>query len=248
MNIPSIMNSTNIEAENIPENDSSRESSNIRTGEFPHKSESAGNVLKPRFRESSAKLSSAPPRKLRNLDRRSREFLTSDEVGQLMDAAGKVGRHGHRDATMILVAYRHGLRVSELVALRWDHADLKQGLLHVRRRKNGSPSTHPLSGVELRALRRLQRDYDGSPFMFVSERLGPLTESNVRKMVARAGIEAGLPFPAHPHMLRHAAGYKLANDGQDTRAIQHYLGHKNITHTCRYTELSPERFKGFWQD
>ena len=75
-----------------------------------------------------------------------------------------------------------------------------------------------------------------------------MTESNVRKMIARAGRDAGLPFPTHPHMLRHACGHKLANDGHDTRAIQHYLGHKNITHTVRYTELSPERFRGFWDD
>jgi type 1 fimbriae regulatory protein FimB/type 1 fimbriae regulatory protein FimE len=147
-----------------------------------------------------------------------------------------------------MIAYRHALRVSELIALRWDQADLAQGLLHVRRRKNGNPSTHPLHGPELRALRRLQRDYRNSPYIFTEERKGPLTDSTVRKMVARAGTAAGLEFPVHPHMLRHAAGYKLANDGQDTRAIQHYLGHKNISHTVRYTELSPERFKDFWQD
>ena len=139
---------------------------------------------------------------------------------------------------MIQIAYRHALRVSELTALRWDQVDLAQGLLHVRRRKNGNPSTHPLHGPELRALRRIQRDYPESPYIFTGERKGPLTDFTVRKMVARAGIAAGLEFPVHPHMLRHAAGYKLANDGQDTRAIQHYLGHKNISHTVRYTELS----------
>ncbi len=105
-----------------------------------------------------------------------------------------------------------------------------------------------LHGLELRALRRLQRDYPNSPYLFTGERKGPLTDSTVRKMIARAGIAAGLEFPVHPHMLRHAAGYKLANDGQDTMAIQHYLGHRNIAHTVRYTELSPERFKDFWQD
>lgn len=236
---------TTTSLKNIPENDSSRESSNSSTAVVPHNSEASTVIANICFRESSPKM---PPRKQPNSARRSREHLTSDEVERLMDAAGKVGRHGHRDAAMILMAYRHGLRVSELIALRWDHLDLKQGLLHVQRRKNGSPSTHPLSGVELRALRRLQRDYEGCPFLFVSERQGPVTDSNVRKMVARAGIEAGFSFPVHPHMLRHAAGYKLANDGQDTRAIQHYLGHKNIAHTVRYTELSPDRFKGFWKD
>jgi type 1 fimbriae regulatory protein FimE len=196
------------------------------------------------FRESSVK----PPRKPKNSDRRSREFLTPAEVESVIKAAESVGRHGHRDSTILLIAYRHGLRVSELISLRWDQVDLAQGLLHVRRRKNGNPSSHPLHGPELRALRRLQRDYPNSPDIFSTERKGPLTDSTVRKMMARAGIAAGLKFPIHPHMLRHATGYKLANDGQDTRAIQHYLGHRNITHTVRYTELSPERFKDFWQD
>lgn len=197
-----------------------------------------------RFRESSAK----PPRKLPNAERRSREFLTPAEVEKLGEAAQGVGRHGHRDATMITIAYRHALRVSELIALRWDQVDLAQGLLHVRRLKNGNPSNHPLHGPELRALRRLQREYPDSPYIFTGERKGPLTDSTVRKMIARAGIIAGLEFSVHPHMLRHAAGYKLANDGQDTRSIQHYLGHRNIAHTVVYTELSPERFKNFWQD
>ena len=149
---------------------------------------------------------------------------------------------------MILLAFRHGLRVSELVALRWDQVDLKQGTLHVNRAKRGTPSTHPLRGPELRALRRLQRDYTGTPYLFVSERGGPVTTSTVRKMITRAGQAAGIPFPVHPHMLRHACGYKLANDGHDTRSIQQYLGHKNITHTVRYTELAPGRFNDFWRD
>jgi type 1 fimbriae regulatory protein FimE len=126
--------------------------------------------------------------------------------------------------------------------------DLKAGALHVSRVKNGSPSVHPLRGPELRALRRLQRDYPTTPYVFVTERGGPMTDSNVRKMVARAGVVARIPFPVHPHMFRHACGYKLANDGHDTRAIQHYLGHRNITHTTRYTELASDRFNGFWRD
>ncbi len=97
-------------------------------------------------------------------------------------------------------------------------------------------------------MRRLRREYPETPYVFVTERKGPLTASTVRKMVARAGREAKLPFPVHPHMLRHACGYKLANDGHDTRAIQHYLGHKNIQHTVRYTELSANRFKDFLKD
>jgi type 1 fimbriae regulatory protein FimE len=184
----------------------------------------------------------------KNLELRSREYLTADEVTALQKAAKGIGRHGHRDATLILIAYRHGLRVSELTSVRWDQVDLKQGALHVNRLKNGSPSVHPLRGPELRALRKLQREYPSSPYVFSTERKGPLTASTVRHIVKRAGEKAKLPFPVHPHMLRHACGYKLANDGHDTRAIQHYLGHKNITHTVRYTELAPARFKGFWKD
>ncbi len=189
-----------------------------------------------------------PPRRLPNKARRSREHLSEKEVGALLESAKKSGRHGHRDATLILLAYRHALRVSELVALRWDQIDLSQGLLHVSRAKNGTPSTHPLRGPEIRALRRLQRTYPDTPYVFMTERRGPLTTSTVRKIIARAGELAGLGFPVHPHMLRHACGFKLANDGHDTRAIQHYLGHKNIQHTVRYTELAPDRFNRFWQD
>lgn len=165
-----------------------------------------------------------------------------------MQAARSVGRHRHRDATLILLSYRHGLRVSEAVALRWEQVDLTQGRLHVERLKRGGPSVHPLRGPELRALRRLARQYSDSSYLFVSERGGPLTDSTVRKLVARAGKCAGLTIAVHPHMLRHSTGYKLANDGHDTRAIQQYLGHRNIQHTVRYTELCASRFNAFWQD
>jgi type 1 fimbriae regulatory protein FimB/type 1 fimbriae regulatory protein FimE len=188
------------------------------------------------------------PKRAQNAALRSREYLTPEEVDQLINHARKLGRHGHRDATLITLAYRHGLRVSELIALRWDMIDLKQGVLHVNRLKNGIPSVHPLRGPELRALRRLSGTYPGSSYVFVTERKGPLTADTVRKLVARAGEAASLPFPIHPHMLRHACGYKLANAGHDTRAIQQYLGHRNIQHTVRYTELSPSRFRDFWKD
>jgi type 1 fimbriae regulatory protein FimE len=189
-----------------------------------------------------------PPARVKNSERRTREYLTPDEVEKMTKAAAAAGRHGQRDASLLLVTYRHGLRVSELVALRWDQMDLKQGLLHVNRLKNGVASTHPLRGPELRALRQLRRDYPGGPYVFATERGGPMTTATVRKIVARAGERARLPFPVHPHMLRHACGYKLANEGHDTRALQHYLGHKNIQHTVRYTEMAPDRFKNFWRD
>ncbi len=200
-----------------------------------------------RFRNSSSRRP-PPPRRKPNAEVRSREHLTPGEVERLIAAAGKLGRHGQRDATMILVAFRHGLRVSELVALRWDQVDLEQGMLHVRRRKNGIPSTHPLRGPELRALRQLERRKAATPYVFVSERKGPMTDSAFRKIVARAGVAAELGLPVHPHMLRHATGFKLANDGQDTRAIQQYLGHRNIQHTVAYTQLAPQRFNTFWED
>jgi type 1 fimbriae regulatory protein FimB/type 1 fimbriae regulatory protein FimE len=189
-----------------------------------------------------------PPRKPKNVDVRPREYLSEEEVHRLIRAARRVGRHGSRDATLILLTYRHGLRVSEAVALQWAVIDLRQGRLHVRRLKDGLPSVHPLRGPEIRALRRLERESPRSPYVFVSERGSPLTDSTARKMIARAGRSAGLEFPVHPHMLRHATGYQLANDGHDTRAIQHYLGHKNIQHTVRYTQLSAMRFQEFWRD
>jgi type 1 fimbriae regulatory protein FimE len=188
------------------------------------------------------------PRRPKNKDVRSREHLTPAEVTALIKAAKASGRYGQRDATLIEIMYRHGLRVSEVISLKWDAVELKQGLLHVTRLKNGTPSTHPLRGPELRALRALQAEWETSPYVFCSERGGPMTSSNVRKMIARVGIKAKMAFPVHPHQLRHATGYKLANDGQDTRAIQLYLGHKSITHTVRYTELSPDRFKEFFKD
>ena len=192
--------------------------------------------------------SALPPPRQTNASRRRREYLTPDEIEKVLQAASKLGRHGARDRTLILLAYRHGFRVSELVSLRWDQVDLKAGLLHVARLKNGMASTHPIRGPELRALRELKRAYPASPYVFVSELGGPLTPATFRKLFARAGARAKLSFPIHPHMLRHSTGFKLANDGHDTRAIQQYLGHRNITHTVRYTELSPERFKGFWKD
>lgn len=190
-----------------------------------------------------------PPKRVPNVERRSREHLTSREVDEIMRTAKVRGRYGHRDATMILLAYRHGLRVSELVALRWDQIDLKEGLLHVSRIKKGTASVHPLRGPEIRALRRLEREGPlNSAYVFASERGGPITAAGFRKMLTRTGEESSISLPVHPHMLRHSCGFKLANDGHDTRAIQQYLGHRNIQHTVRYTELSAGRFKGFWKD
>jgi type 1 fimbriae regulatory protein FimB/type 1 fimbriae regulatory protein FimE len=182
------------------------------------------------------------PKRLPNTELRTREYLTENEVERLREVS-KGNRYGHRDATMLLVAYRHGLRAAEIVDLRWEQADFKTATLHVRRVKRGTPSIHPILGDELRALRRLQRQQEPkSPFVFTSERGAPFTTAGFARMVERAGIG----FKAHPHMLRHACGYALANAGHDTRALQAYLGHKNIQHTVAYTELAPDRFKTFW--
>jgi integrase len=191
-------------------------------------------------------------RKLRSLRRpnaelRTREHLTEAEVEQVIEVA-KANRHGTRDALMVLLAFRHGLRAAEMVDLRWEQVDFKSAALHVRRAKNGTPATHPLTGRELRALRKHQRDSKGSPFVFVSERGAPLSAPGFSRMVERAGVIAALGIKAHAHMLRHACGYKLANDGVDTRSLQAYLGHRNIQNTARYAALSATRFKSFFRD
>jgi integrase len=183
-----------------------------------------------------------------NKELRTREHLFKAEVDKLMRAAGG-NRWGHRNATMILVAYRHGLRASELTDLRWDQVDFANATLHVRRVKSGTPSTHPLRGDEMRDLRRLQREQEpSSPFVFTSERGSPFTTAGFARMLERATAEAKIAIKVHPHMLRHACGFALAKAKHDTRSIQAYLGHKNIQHTVRYTELAPDRFKDFWRD
>jgi site-specific recombinase XerD len=187
------------------------------------------------------------PKRAKNSELRTREYLTEREVEQLMVAA-RQNRHGHRDATMILIAFRHGLRASELVDLHWDQVDFNRAVLHVRRAKGGTPSVHPLNGSEMRALRRLQRESEASPFVFVSERGAPFTTAGFARMMQRAATATSITLKVHPHMLRHACGFVLANSGHDTRALQAYLGHRNIQHTVRYTELAPDRFKKFWKD
>lgn len=191
---------------------------------------------------------SAPPRKIPYCQKRSREHLFPQEVSVMIQAAKTIGRHGLRDSTLILMAYRHGLRVSELVNLRWEQIDFTSATIYINRLKHGISSTHPLRGVELRALRQLQRQYPHSSYLFVSEYKTVMAAATARGIIERAGLVAGLPLSVHPHMLRHACGFYLASRGFDTRSIQAYLGHKNIQHTVRYTEISPKRFQDFWMD
>jgi integrase len=181
-----------------------------------------------------------------NSELRPREHLTEREIEKLIETA-KRNRWGQRDSTMILIAFRHGLRASELCGLQWSDVEFETGTLHLRRAKGGIAATHPLLGDELRALRNLKRDGTKSPFVFTSERGAPFTTAGFAKLIERAGIAAKFGFKLHPHMLRHACGYALANRGTDTRTLQAYLGHRNIQNTTRYTELSPQRFKSLWR-
>ncbi|MBD2628926.1 tyrosine-type recombinase/integrase [Trichormus variabilis] len=180
---------------------------------------------------------------------RIREHLLPEEVEAMRSAITKSKcRHAHRDSTLILLIYRHGLRVAEVASLRWEQIDWNAGTIYVKRVKKGTPSVQPLYADEIRSLRKLQRDYPPSPYVFQSSRCGPLALDTVGGIVERAGELAGLPFPTHAHMLRHGTGYYLANRGTDTRTIQSYLGHKNIQHTVRYTELASTKFQGLWDD
>lgn len=186
-----------------------------------------------------------PPKKSSSSER---EYLRLDEVLAMIQAAKKVGRHGVRDAAIILLMFRHGLRTAELVALSWLQIDLVGGYIEVKRAKHGHDSIHPLRSPELRALRQILKSYPDTQYVFVSERKAPLSTRSIRHIVARAGEKAGIPLKVHPHQLRHACGYYLAARGHDTRAIQDYLGHKNIHHTVRYTQMSPQRFESFFPD
>ena len=196
----------------------------------------------------SAKISERPSPPPKKSSQKERKYLRPHEVIAMMKAALKVGRHGQRDAAIVLLMFRHGLRTAELIALKWSQIDLVGGYIEVQRVKQGRNSIHPLRSPELRALRQLQRDYPDTQYVFVSERKAPLSTRSIRHIIARAGKLAGIHEPVHPHQLRHACGYYLASAGHDTRAIQDYLGHKNIHHTVRYTQMSPKRFESFWTD
>lgn len=177
----------------------------------------------------------------------TRNHLTSSEVERLIDAVKKRGGwYAIRNATLILIIYRHGLRRTEAAHLRWSDVDLPGGTIYIRRVKGSRSGRHPLQGDEMRALKKLKKDYAPSPFVFTGNRLTPLSERMISHIVHQAGVLAGFDFPVHAHLLRHACGYYLANKGVDTRIIQDYLGHANIQNTVRYTQLSSARFEGLW--
>lgn len=182
------------------------------------------------------------PRREKNSTYRSREHLTPDEVTRLIEAAGKRGRHRRRDRTLVLMMFRHGLRVGEVVNLRWDAVMFDSRSISINRLKNGLSGVHPLQADELEALMQLRQRYPHSFSVFVGERGQCMTTGAIAKMLQRAGAIAQLPLPVHPHMLRHSCGYYLAEQQLPTRDIQEYLGHKNIQHTVRYTAANPARF------
>lgn len=184
------------------------------------------------------------------VDGRDKNFLTEAEIEEFLKASRK-GRHGVRNFAMMLLAYRHGLRASEVINTRLADVDVNTGRLFVRRCKGSLSTSHPLDGDEIRALRRwLRKRVDASccnsPLVFLSER-GPMTRQALNYLVAQIGRTAGLAIHVHPHMLRHSCGFALANKGCDTRLIQDYLGHRNIRHTQLYTRTAVVRFEGLWR-
>ena len=174
-------------------------------------------------------------------------YLTRPQVEALIAVARKTSRHGLRDATMILVAYRHGFRVAELVDLTWDRINFEQAEIFVERLKGSNSSMQEIEGDELRELRKLRRAYPSDRFVFVSERGGPMSVDSFQYLLKRCGKEAGLPFQAHPHRLRHGFGHYMVNTGVNTRIIQELMGHVDIRHTERYTALDSTRFRGLWK-
>lgn len=181
------------------------------------------------------------------VDEGKRDFLTEVETTRLLTAARR-GRHGARDYLMVLLTYRHGLRVSELIDLRLRDLDLDAARIYVRRRKGSLSTTQPIEGDELRAIRAYLRERGETkvPYLLLGER-GTLTRQAINYLLKEIGGRAKLDINVHPHMLRHSTGYYLANKGYDTRLIQDYLGHKNISHTVKYTRTAAFRFEGLWR-
>ena len=181
-----------------------------------------------------------------------RKFFTESEVEQLVKVALD-GRHGVRDSCLIFWMYRRGWRVSEVCNFKLGDFDLSAHAVYVKRLKNGTPTTHPIASDELKALKawlKVRETYKGasSKYVFITERGTPISRKQVFYLMQRYGKRAHLDTASHPHKLRHACGYALANKGKDTRAIQTYLGHRNIQSTTIYTETNPARFAEFWSN
>lgn len=186
--------------------------------------------------------------KRRQSARKRPDHLLPREVVRLLRAVRASGRHAHRDYTMLLLCYRHGLRLGELTRLRWRSIDFKRKILRVNRVNGGINSAHPLSASELSALRKLKEDYPGHSYLFVSDRGDALSNRTVARIVAQAGRDAGLKFTVSPGMLRLSCGYALANAGHNMVSLQHYLGYRNVRHAMRFFELPDKPFRNFWKD
>lgn len=181
-------------------------------------------------------------RRLPNRQYRSREHLTPNEAHRLIEAAGQRGRYPLRDRALLLLMYRHGLRVGEATRLRWDAVMWEEPAIAIQRLKNSVDGIHPLQLDEVALLRQLHQG-QGSTFLFMGERGGPLTTGAIAQILRRSAQLAQLSIQVHPHMLRHSCGYALAEQGLPTRDIQDYLGHRNIQNTVRYTAGNPARFQ-----
>ena len=202
-------------------------------------------VLAPKRRSVKSDASAAPDGAADGHER-AKDFLTAAELAALLEAA-KAGRHGTRDHLLLMMMFRHGLRVSEAVSLRLDELDLDRSMLWVHRLKGGLSVQQPVAGDELRAVRRYLATRQGDlPWLFLSERGQPLTRQAVSYLVDVAAERAGLAG-VHPHTLRHSCGYYLANKGHDLRLIQDYLGHRDPKHTVHYTRTAGRRFEGLWR-
>ena len=184
----------------------------------------------------------------RKSTRKPADHLLPREVERLLKAARKSGRHAHRNYTLILLCYRHGLRVNELTELRWRAVDLKGRMLKVNRVNGGIDSRHPLSAAEIAALRKLKAEYPGHSHLFVTDRDEVLSKRTIARVVAQVGVDAGLKRHISPRMLRLSCGYALAGAGHNMVALQHYLGYRNVRHAMRFFELPDKPFKDFWKD
>ncbi|WP_303646308.1 tyrosine-type recombinase/integrase [Acidithiobacillus concretivorus] len=208
----------------------------------------------------------SPTARRRRAAPEERKHMTPLEVDRLLQVAKDNPRTGVRDRCLIFLMFRHGLRVSEACGMQLDQVDLDSRILHVQRLKGGLSTTQPLRAEELRLLRswlqlrsrwlrRWKKTAAERPgggvldhqALFLSTRGTAISRKTFWALLRRYGEEAGLSLPPHPHMLRHACGFALADQGADTRLIQDYLGHRNIQHTVRYTATNAQRFEKLWR-
>ncbi|PWI77124.1 DNA recombinase [Enterobacter sp. CGMCC 5087] len=179
-----------------------------------------------------------------------RRYLTQTEVESMLKHA-RMSSTPERDYCLLLMSFIHGFRVSEVCELRLSDIDLKGGSLYIRRMKNGFSTTHPLLKEEKSAIRAWLKVRSGLPhadseWLFITRQSERMTRQRIWQVINKLGEQSNISVVSHPHMLRHACGFALADRGVDTRLIQDYLGHRNIRHTVRYTASNAERFKCVW--